>query len=341
MEETENKGDEVSEEKSAPVVQADSADTEIAATSEAPGSQPSPVPQAPTQFPGELSLSFHEVLGQIAKRNQLGFLLLVFLQQPIFGALPHQLKDELEARIENKMFFSAAVSTGLNILFNFIAYPIVFMLLAVAVKGIDVLFSQSLNSFILLGFFFALVEGLYRLKEGVFQMRPEEDLVLRGAFYGGPMVGPIRGIMSRYSGLLRRLPVPVEGFYGKGFVEKLERERRYGQAYTIEDLGEAYHLRMEFPRKTPDIGLPGSEELSEEMPDYAYELVLRDGHFVIKGRCVDEKVKKLTGNVGAFPPGFTTVIPLKEKVESFSHRYEDKLLEVLLLKGKSVSTATT
>lgn len=137
--------------------------------------------------------------------------------------------------------------------------------------------------------------------------------------------------------MVRGLPVPIEGFYGKGFVEKLERERRYGQAYTINDIGEAYHLRIEFPREVPDIGLPARSELPDEMPDYDYQLILKDGHFIIKGRCPDEKVRRLSGNVGAFPAEFTTVIPLQEKVGGFSHRCKDKILEVLLLKENSES----
>jgi hypothetical protein len=124
----------------------------------------------------------------------------------------------------------------------------------------------------------------------------------------------------------------VDGFYEKGFVEKLERERRYGNVYTLQDWGGAYFLRLEFPRKVPDIGLPVRSKLPDEMPDYDYDLILKDGHFVVKGRCTDEKVRSISSSVGAFPPEFTTVIALQDKVHGFSHRYENKLLEVLLLK---------
>lgn len=293
---------------------------------------PADTPQSQVRFPGELAISFREALAQVPRRNRPGFLLLVSILQPILGALPHPFKVDLEARIGKPMCFSAAGATGLNIFLNFIVYPLALMLLAVILMGVDVLFSQSLNGFILTGLFIGFAEGFFRLREGVFQVRPEEELVFRASFYGAPMVGLFQGLLARHSGLLRRMPVPVEGFYGKGFVDKLERERRYGQAYTIEDLGRAYHLRMEFPRKTPDIGLLASADLPADMPDYAYELDLKDDHFIIKGRCVDERVKKITGNVGAFPPGFTTVIPLQERVRGFSHYYENKLLEVLLLK---------
>jgi hypothetical protein len=39
--------------------------------------------------------------------------------------------------------------------------------------------------------------------------------------------------------------------------------------------------------------------------------------------------------VGAFPPEFTTVIPVQERIVGFAHKFENKLLEVFLLKDLS------
>jgi hypothetical protein len=128
------------------------------------------------------------------------------------------------------------------------------------------------------------------------------------------------------------LPVPVDGFYSPGFVEKLERERRYGNVYTIEDRGGAFLLRMEFPRLLPDTGLSFDSQLPSEMSDYDYDLALQNGQFIVKGRCVDEQVRKISSSFGAFPPEFTTVIPLRERVTGFAHRCDDKVLEVFLIK---------
>jgi len=335
MEETESKIEGESEEESSPSTEVDGVKVGPQVPPETESAPPPSTPQPRAHFPGELPISFQEALAQTSKRNRLSFLLFVFFNQPILGALPHKVKMDLEARIDRPACFSASGATGLNILLNLIAYPVVLVLLAALVSGVDVLFSQKVNGYILVGLLLGLVEGFYRLREGVLQVKPEEELVFRASFYGAPLAGLLSGFLARHSGLLRRIPIPVEGFYGKGFVDKRERERRYGQVYTIEDLGEAYHLRMEFPRKIPDIELLGSSTLQGEMPDYDYELVLKDGHFIVKGRCVDEMVKKITGNAGAFPSGFTTVIPLQEKVHGFSHHYGDKFLEVLLVKEKS------
>jgi len=284
------------------------------------------------RFPGELSTDFQEVLERIQKKESTGSRLLVFALLPLLGALPLKAKKELEAKVGNPFCFTTAMATGLNIILNLLVYPMLLVLIAVGLNGVEVLFSQHVNNLISLGILLGFVEGVYRLKEGVFQVRSQEEMVFRGSFYGAPLSCLVHWLVAGRVRILRRLPVPVEGFYAKGFVDKLERARRYGHAYTIEDLGEAYHLRLEFPRKVPDIGLSASSDIPSEMPDYDYDLTLKNGHFIIKGRCADEKVRRLIGGVGAFPAEFTTVIPLQDRVNKFSHRCENKLLEILLLK---------
>ncbi|MET0500463.1 MAG: hypothetical protein ABW172_02955, partial [Candidatus Binatia bacterium] len=114
-----------------------------------------------------------------------------------------------------------------------------------------------------------------------------------------------------------------------------------GNVYTVEDRGGALFLRLEFPRWLPDIGLPNRSQLPDEMPEYDYDPALKDGQFIIKGKCTDEKVRRISSSIGAFPPEFTTVVPLKERVVGFAHRFENKLLEVFLLKGKQNSWETS
>jgi len=44
-------------------------------------------------------------------------------------------------------------------------------------------------------------------------------------------------------------------------------------------------------------------------------------------------VRKISSSIGAFPPEFTTVIPLHERIAGFVHQFDNKLLEVLLVKA--------
>lgn len=312
------------------------------AAAKAPAPKPAaaaPLPPKPKkQFPGELSATFQELLSQLeGKGPWAGTLpsLCVFLAQPILGALPHRDKEELEKAVGNPWIFSTAGATGLNIVHNVILYALVLMVLAVAVAGLDVLFSQRINHYILIGVTLGFVEGVYRLREGIFQVKSAEAMTFGAAVYGPALSIALRPLLTRQAGVVRRSPVPVDGFYAKGFVEKLERERRYGNVYTVEDRGSAYLLKMEFPQRVPDVDVPGRSELPDQMPDYDYDLILKDGHFIVKGRCPDDRIRGISSSIAAFPPEFTTSIALQEKVQGFCHHFENKLLEVLLLKEKA------
>jgi hypothetical protein len=243
------------------------------------------------------------------------------------------MKKRIENAVESPLF-TAAGSTGLNILHNVVLYPLVAMGVAVGVHGPEILGSQAINPYVLIGLLVATAEAIFRLRSGLFGAKPAAEMEFPASFYGVPLALLLAPLLEKHAGLIREVPIPVEGFYSKGFVEKLERERRYGNVYTMEDRGGAFLLRLEFPRRMPDIGIPGREKLSDELPDYDYDLALKNGQFIIKGRCTDEAVRKISSSVGAFPPEFTTVITLKEKVVGFAHHFENKLLEVFLLKEK-------
>jgi hypothetical protein len=229
--------------------------------------------------------------------------------------------------------FTAAGSTAANIVHNAVLYPLAWAAAAVALNSPAIIFSQAINNYVLVGLVLAAVEGMFRLKDGIFRTLPAEEMTFYASFYGAPLGLVIDPLLARYTGRIRDIPVPVDGFYSKGFVDKLERERRYGNVYTVEDRGGAYLLRMEFPRRLPDIGVASREQLPDEMPDYDYELALQPGQIVVKGKCTDPAVRKISSSVGAFPPEFVTVVPLRQRTAGFVHRYEDKVLEVLIVKA--------
>jgi hypothetical protein len=115
--------------------------------------------------------------------------------------------------------------------------------------------------------------------------------------------------------------------------EKLERARRYGNVYRLEERDDAYVLRVEFPRLVPPTSLGTQLGLPTEMPDYDFELALHEGAFVVHAKVIDPDVRKLTAVAPAFPGEFTTQVLLRDAVTGFRHRYEDKTLEVILPKA--------
>jgi 4Fe-4S binding domain len=299
-----------------------------------PVAQVKKVPPPKKTFPNELPVSFEEISSRYKTSGSLsqGWLRIgILLAQPVLGALPHEMKKRIEDAVQSPLF-TVAGSTGLNIVHNTVLYPLVAMAVAVGLHGPEILGSQAINSYVLIGVLVGVVEAVFRLRGGIFGLKPVDEMSFPASFYGVPLALVLGPLLEKHGGLIRELPIPVDGFYSKGFVEKLERERRYGNVYTVEDRGGAFLLRMEFPRRMPDIGIASRSKLPDELPDYDYDLLLRDGQFIIKGRCTDEGVRKISSSLGAFPPEFTTVIALKEKIVGFAHHFEDKLLEVFLLK---------
>jgi len=286
-------------------------------------------------FPHEVPGSFTEVSNQYSTgRSRITGLprLAVILLQPIIGSFPHGIKKRLETAMQTP-WFTAAGSTALNIIHNAVLYPVVAIVLVAVLTNPEAIFSRDTNIWVLIGFFVAAVEGIVRLRDGIFKAKPAEEMTFPPSLYGVPLSLLAEPFFAKYLGLVRELPIPVDGFYSDGFVDKLERERRYGNVYTVEDRGAAFLVRMEFPRWIPEIGVASRAQLPDEMPDYDYDLALRDGELVVKGKCVDEKVRKISSSVGAFPPEFTTIIPFHNRITGFAHQFHDKLLEVLLVKA--------
>ena len=300
---------------------------------------PAPVKKEPRpkkNFPNELPLSFDAAMKQfqLAGSTRPGwFRAAVILAQPLIGALPHGIKNRLELAVQSPLF-TAGGSTAVNIVHNAVLYPLIAAGIGIAWHGDPgFIFDKGLNSYLLVGLLLAVVEGVLRLKDGLFNVKPTEEMHFPPAVYGAPLALVVDPFLSKHVGLVREMPIPVEGFYSKGFVDKRERERRYGNIYTVEDFGAAFLMRMEFPRWLPEIGIKNREQLSDEMPDYDYDLSLQDGQLIVKGKLTDEKVRKISSSVGAFPPEFTSVIQFRERISGFVHQFNDKILEVLLVKA--------
>ena len=305
-----------------------------AAAQQVPAKKPPPPKKT---FPKESPIGFEEAMqkyGDRAGRMPAGLKAAIILLQPILGALPHKTKKRLEEAMQTPLF-TAAGSTAVNIVHNFVIYPLVLMAVAAAINGSDIIFSQAVNKYVLIGLLIATAEGIYRLKDGIFHAKAASEMTFSASFYGAPLGILAEPLLQRYGGLVRDVPVPLQGFYSPGFVDKLERERRYGNAYTVEDRGRAFLVKMEFPRAMPDIGIAKRDQLPDELPDYDYDLELHDGQLTVKGRCSDEAVRKISSSVGDCRHEFVTTIPFRQKTTGFVHRYDDrsKLLEVLVEKA--------
>ncbi|MEA2625786.1 MAG: hypothetical protein QOD06_1831 [Candidatus Binatota bacterium] len=297
---------------------------------------PPPKPLRAKSFPQELGEDF-DVLLAGAKQSKLTraglpVKVAIALLQPILGALPHRTKESLELAVADRRFFTNAFATALNVLLNMILYPTVLVALSYVASAGD-LFSTQFKWTIFFGVAIATVESMWRLGDGFFHAKPIDQITFGPALYGIPLAILVAPIARAAAGRRRQAnQVSVDGFYGGNFDDKVERDRRYGDVYRVEDWGGAYVLKMEFPRVLPPTGLRYELGLSEEMPDYDYDLMLADHTLVVRGRVTDDRVKRLTAVAPSFPPEFTRQIELEGAVRGFKHRYRDKILEVVLPK---------
>jgi len=187
---------------------------------------------------------------------------------------------------------------------------------------------------IFLGLFLAATETMIRLREAFFYGVPSAEATFRGTFYGlplAPLVSPFLGSAAK-SRSVEKGQMAFEGYYTQEFDEKTERARRYGEVFTIEELGNAYLLRMELPRRVPVSATKREMGIGDEMPDYDLDLSARDGNFIVRGKVTDPQLRKLAAISPAFPPDFTKQIEFKHPVSNFKHRYREKTLEVVLFK---------
>jgi len=257
---------------------------------------------------------------------------MVALAMPVLGALSWNHKRALESAIGNRRFFSAAAATGLNILLNMVFYPAVCLLLGAVVTARDV-FSQHLHGLVFFGMVLAALEGMWRLREGVFQFRPAGEIRYRASMYGMALGLALAPLLRRLAPGQKeeRGTVGVDGFHSGEFEEKIERDRRYGAVYALREFANGALLRMELPRRVPPSSQKRALGIPDEMPDYQIGLMLENGYLVVKGKLPDPTLRKIAAVSPAFPPDFTTRIRLPRPVKGYAHRYRDKTLEVVLL----------
>jgi ferredoxin len=308
---------------------------------ERPLAKPPAAPRPARTFAGELPVDFEQLMAELGSpRRRVGSrlgragLALLAVGQGVLGALGGRSQDRIEAAVSDRRAFNVQLATAANIFLNLILYPALIVAVVVASGRAD-LFSLGVHKWVLLGIAIASAEAMFRCRESFFQGVPFGEARVRGALYA-PLVWPLGRLVLLLAGQRgTEGKVGFDGFYAgrEHFDDKLERDRRYGSIYRVEDRDDAYILRLEFPRRLPPTSLADELRLPPEMPDYDYELSLQDGSLVVHGRVTDPQVRKLTAVAPAFPPEFTTRVPLRDPVAGFRHRYRDKTLEVILPKA--------
>jgi hypothetical protein len=298
-------------------------------------------PRVARTYPGELSHEYEAIAAELGSptRRTRGItgrlvLLVIGALQGVYGAAPGAALRKLEDAVSDHRFFRAEFAVAANVFLNVVLYPLLCCVAAIAL-GRAGLFTADMRWWVALGFVVALGEAAWRLRESFFRGVPLAETTPRGAFYGLLMLPLIAGTKAIVGARGAASGVGFDGFSAgeERYDEKLERARRYGDVYKLEERDDAYVLRVEFPRRVPPTSLGGQLGLPAEMPDYDFELALREGTFVVHAKVLDPEVRTLTAVAPAFPGEFTTRVALRDPVTGFRHRYQDKTLEVILPKA--------
>jgi hypothetical protein len=146
------------------------------------------------------------------------------------------------------------------------------------------------------------------------------------------LLGPLSGRLTSDRADSRR-SVAFDGYRSDLYDEKRERDRRYGTVYSVTEAENAYIVSLEFPRRLPISALRNVWNLRDEMPDYGYDLKLEPAAMIIRAGVPGEASRRLAYVSPSFPADFFTRIEFEHPVLGFSHRLDQKVLTIVVLKA--------
>jgi ferredoxin len=283
----------------------------------------------------ELDTPFDAVLGHVKRRTPSGTSrvvgLLLLALSPGLGALPHKTKSAIEDAYGDSRFFSSQLATVLNIIQNFILYPVLFIGAAL-MSGSFTMFTEGDRGAITIGLFLAIAETMWRVRDGVFGFKPATQMKYGGSLYGAPLGIILNPLVARFVRGRQSGWIPFDGFYDRVFESKREREKRYGEVYNVAEFEHGYYIRMELPREIPPSAAKEELGFGDEMPDYDLRLAVDANAVIVSGSVADIELRKICGVSPSFPADFKVEIELSGRAGGFQYRYEDKLLEIAILK---------
>jgi hypothetical protein len=153
------------------------------------------------------------------------------------------------------------------------------------------------------------------------------------------LIDRLRSILPGYTSGAPHRTVAFDGFRTDLYDDKLERDRRYGTVYSVDERENAYLVTLEMPRQLPESSLQELWGLSE-MPDYVYSLHLEPSALSIRAGLPRESFRRLSYVSASFPSDFLTRIEFRRRVSGFVHRLRNKNLEVIVLTASNSHRAT-
>src|SRR5688572_7697461 len=104
--------------------------------------------------------------------------------------------------------------------------------------------------------------------------------------------------------------------------DEVERDRRYGRDYTIEENEGHIFVRYRFPTRVPAVQNRFKYGLPEKMPLYRSHVQLTDKTLLVAGWLTDPKVRALTHTSRSFPAQFMTTLDFQRDIVGMASRYD-------------------
>lgn len=122
--------------------------------------------------------------------------------------------------------------------------------------------------------------------------------------------------------------------------DRVERDRRYGRDFTVEQKGDRIEVRLHLPTRVPAVRDRFRYDLPEKMPEYGAHVYRRGNSLMITGWVKDKKIRFLTNTTSSFPSQFTTSIDFNVDIVGFKERYDAHgLVEVICFRTQEAMDA--
>ena len=115
----------------------------------------------------------------------------------------------------------------------------------------------------------------------------------------------------------------LEWAHWRGVEENIvERDRRYGRDYAVEENDGYIHIAFRFPTRVPAVRDRFKYGLPEDMPLYRSHVQVEGNDLLIAGWLTDPKVRALCHTSSSFPAQFMTTLEFKRDIIGYSSRHD-------------------
>ena len=115
--------------------------------------------------------------------------------------------------------------------------------------------------------------------------------------------------------------------------ERLDRDKRYGNARALYEQEDRFVLRFFLPEKTPQHPYRYRYGLPEEMSTYDVIATLKDGRVFVTAKIADSNIAKLCGHANSFPDQFSVEYVFPKPISSVSvQRQATHVVDVVAVK---------